>query len=146
MVHTQWDKATPHRERILLKMIAALFKSLGWVLTFQPPNSPLCNMLNLAIFPAVAKDGTSIGNLLHGGWYLQCEKLWQVIKKAWDDYLANSIAWAFIHHFQVAAAIYKCGGKDTFVWEQAGLNFGFRRVCRPFLATQTRMGRREQMG
>jgi hypothetical protein len=39
---------------------------------------------------------------------------------------------AFVHHAQVAAAIYECDGGDEFVKERNGLSFGVRKVCRPY--------------
>ena len=53
-----------------------------------------------------------------------------MVKKAWDDYPLDRIARTFVHHSQVAAAIYACDGGDEFVQEKNGLSFGVRKACR----------------
>ena len=114
---TQWDNATPHRESELMKLMKEELENVGGMMTFQPPNCPLTNCYNSAVFPAVAKKGTALGGLLNRGKYLECKRLWQVIEKAWDEYPLDSIARAFIHHDQVAAAIEKGKGSDEFLKE-----------------------------
>ena len=46
-------------------------------------------------------------------------------------YPEDKIARSFVHHAQVAAAIYDCDGGDEFVRQHKGLSVGVRRVCRP---------------
>ena len=53
------------------------------------------------------------------------------MQRVWDSYSYEKIARAFVHHSQVAAAIYSCNGGDEFVQEHKGLSFGVRKVCRP---------------
>ena len=108
------------------------FDKRGWLTTFQPPNTPLSNELDAAVFPAVAKKGSAISGLLHQGRHLECEKLWKVIERAWDEYPCNSIAREFVHHDQVLAAFEKEKGGDEWLKGRAALNFGVRRVCRPY--------------
>eukprot|EP00984_Skeletonema_dohrnii_P003083 scaffold1033_cov109-Skeletonema_dohrnii-CCMP3373.AAC.1 len=129
-VRGQWDNASPHTERLLLALIAELFGQYGWVWTTQPANSPLTNIMDAAIFPALAKMVSGLQGVLAGGRYLHCEVLWQLVKKAWDDYPLDRIARTFVHHSQVAAAIYACDGGDEFVQERNGLSFGVRKACR----------------
>ena len=74
-VRGQWDNATPHLEKMLLQLIVELFGQYGWEWTTQPPNTPLANVDDAAIFPAIAKDVTSLGGMTNGGRYLQCEQL-----------------------------------------------------------------------
>ena len=131
-VRGQWDNASPHVELALLACIAELFGELGWVWTTQPANSPLTNICDAAIFPALAKLVSSYQGILAGGRYLQTDVLWKLIQKAWDEYPKDKIARAFIHHAQVAAAIYDCEGGDEFVQERNGLSCGVRKVCKLF--------------
>ena len=70
--------------------------------------------------------------MLNGGRYLQCEQLWETLKKVWGNYPVDKIARAFVHHSQVAAAIHDCQGGDDFVREHKGFSVGVRRVCRPY--------------
>lgn len=129
-VRGQWDNASPHTEHFLLALIAELFGEYGWVWTTQPANSPLTNIMDAAIFPALAKMVSGLQGVLAGGHYLHCEVLWQLVKKAWDDYPLDRLARTFVHHSQVAAAIYACDGGDEFVQERNGLSFGVRKACR----------------
>ena len=126
-------------------MVKEEFDRLGWFFTFQPPNFPLSNVDDAAIFPAVAKAGTALGGLLHHGRYLQGETLWDVIKQAWEEYNNDAIARAFVYHCQVAAATYKDGGADDWVKAQGGLNFGVRRVCRPYFSNCDERGERQYL-
>ena len=43
-VRGQWDNATPHVEKLLLRLIVELFGDLGWEWTAQPANTPLSNV------------------------------------------------------------------------------------------------------
>ena len=56
----QWDNASPHVEKNLLRCIASLFGDLGWDWTRQPSNSPLTNVCDAALFPALAKQVTAL--------------------------------------------------------------------------------------
>ena len=98
----------------------------------QPANTPLSNVMDAAIFPALAKVGTALQGIMNGGRYLQCEKIWEVLEKAWNEYPEDKIARAFVHHAQVAAAMFEYNGGDDFVKERNGLSFGVRKVCRPY--------------
>ena len=130
-VRGQWDNATPHVEKKLLDHIAFRFGERGWVFTQQPPNSPLTNIMDAAIFPSAAKEASALQGWQDGGRYLHTERLWQLMQRVWDSYSYEKIARAFVHHSQVAAAIYSCNGGDEFVQEHKGLSFGVRKVCRP---------------
>ena len=132
IVRGQGDNASPHVESKFMQLIAGEFTSRGWHWTTQPSNSPLCNVCDAALFPALAKQVSALGGLLHGGRYLHSEKLWEVLQQAWKEYPAEKIARTFVHHAQVAAAIYSCKGGDDFVKEHKGLSFGVRKVCRPY--------------
>ena len=63
---------------------------------------------------------------------MKVEQLWEVLSKAWEEYLNEKIVRAFVHHAQVADAIYNCEGGDEFVKEWKGLSFGVRKVCEPY--------------
>ena len=55
-----------------------------------------------------------------------------MLQQVWSNYPADTVARAFVHHAQVAAAIYDCEGGDEFVREHKGLSFGVRKVCRSY--------------
>ena len=77
----------PHVESALLKLIAESFGEYGWIWTMQPANSPLTNIMDAAIFPALAKLVSSYQGLLCGGRYLHLEMLRNMVFKAWNDYI-----------------------------------------------------------
>ncbi len=81
------------------------------------------------IFPAQENLVLAYQGLLDGGQYLQCESCWKMVKKAWYNYPLDKVARAFVHHAQVAAAIYACEGGDKFVKEINGLSFRVKKVC-----------------
>ena len=89
-VRGQWDNATPHVEKMLLRLIVELFGQYGWEWTTQPANTPLANAGDAAIFPAFAKDVALLGGMTNGGQYLQCEQLWETLQKAWDNHPAGA--------------------------------------------------------
>ena len=91
-------------------------------------NSPLTNIMDTAIIPALAKLVTAQQDQISGGRYLQCDMLWECVLKAWEDYPPATIAIAFVHHAQVAAAIYACNGGNEFVQARNGLSMGVRKV------------------
>ena len=47
-------------------------------------------------------------------------------------YPEDKIARVFVHHAQVAAAIYDCDGGNEFVRQHKGISFGVRWVCRRY--------------
>ena len=55
LVKFQHDGAGAHQNRKYRKYLVELFLREGWFLTTQPPNSPLTNVLDLLIFPAMSK-------------------------------------------------------------------------------------------
>lgn len=75
-VRGQWDNASPHTERALVGLIATAFGENGWVWTMQPANSPLTNIMDAAIFPALAKLVSAYQGYLNGGRYLQSHFQW----------------------------------------------------------------------
>ena len=58
-VRGQWDNAGPHKEKNLMKHIDTVFGERGWVFTTQPPNTPLSNIKDKAIFLSMAKKASA---------------------------------------------------------------------------------------
>ena len=92
----------------------------------------LCKDISLEQLFCIAKKGSALQGLANGGRYLKTEQLWEILTKAWEEYPLKKIARTFVHHSQVAAAIYDCKGGDEFVKQRNGLSFGVRRVCQPY--------------
>ena len=119
-------------DKSVIRLIVELFAECGWEWWTQPANTPLSNIMDAAMFPALAKAVSKIGGLTNGGRYLQGNQLWEALQQAWNNYPEDKIARSFVHHAQVAAAIYDCEGGDDFVRQHKGLSFGVRKVCRPY--------------
>jgi hypothetical protein len=51
----QMDGAGPHADKTLLDAINWEFDKRGWILKFQASNSPLTNVKDYCIFPALSK-------------------------------------------------------------------------------------------
>ncbi len=69
--------------------------------------------------------------------YLHLEDLWQVLLKAWNKYLRKKMSRVFVHHTQVAGAIYKCKDGNKFVKEREWLSFdGVRHVLQPYFGNE----------
>ena len=69
-VRGQWDNAAPHVEKGVRGVITELFGPRGWVWTTQPSNSPLTNVMDAMMFPALAKMVTAYQGSHVGGRYL----------------------------------------------------------------------------
>ena len=132
VIRYQMDGAGPHRCAILLDKLRELFDLRGWILKFQPSQSPLTNIKDACIFPAMSKEVTAEQGLSHGSHVLETEQLWKVVTKCWEEFPAETIARAYAGHHQIVNAIAKCEGGDQFAREHQGLHCGIRKHCFPF--------------
>ena len=98
----------------------------------QPPNSPLTNLSDATVFPAMAKRVTETQGLFNRGRYLQGEDLWNAIWDVYNAFPAETLARSYIHHSQMVNAIFHCKGGDEFAKESGALHCGVRRACTPF--------------
>ena len=68
-------------------------------------------MEDAALFPSIAKGvSKQQEGLQNGGRYLQYKKMWEMLQQVWSNYPTDTVARAFVHHAQVATAIYDCEG------------------------------------
>lgn len=132
VIRYQMDGAGPHRCNVLLTRLQEEFDIRGWILKFQPSQSPLTNIKDACIFPAMSKEVTAEQGLSHGSHVLETEQLWTLVKKCWEDFPLDTIARAYSGHHQIVNAIAKCEGGDEFAREHQGLHCGIRKHCIPF--------------
>ncbi|OEU14225.1 hypothetical protein FRACYDRAFT_240759 [Fragilariopsis cylindrus CCMP1102] len=127
----QWDNATPHMCKNLKKWMKKEFNNRGWELRNQPPNSPITNTKDSAMFPSMAKMLTAYQGLHNGSHYLQGEELWKGIQHVYNKYPLDTLSRAYMHHAQIANAIVECEGGDEFATASRSLHCGVRSVVHP---------------
>lgn len=127
MVRCQLDGAGPHMDQKLINCLKFEFAEREWVLCFQPPNSPLTNIKDACIFPAMSKAVTAEQGLSKGGHVLQGEELWSAMQKCWNAFPEETIARSFLHHHQMVNAIIRFKGEDSFAEEHKGLHCNVRK-------------------
>ncbi|OEU05754.1 hypothetical protein FRACYDRAFT_258384 [Fragilariopsis cylindrus CCMP1102] len=127
----QWDNATPHMCKHLKKWMKKEFNNRGWELRNQPPNSPITNTKDSAMFPSMAKMLTAYQGLHNGSHYLQGEELWKGIQQVYKNYPLDTLSRAYMHHAQIANAIIECEGGDEFATASRSLHCGVRSVVHP---------------
>eukprot|EP00978_Attheya_sp_CCMP212_P014295 scaffold36374_cov58-Attheya_sp.AAC.1 len=121
------DNATPHQDGKLKE-----FQDANWLFHYQPPNSPLTNVQDAAVFPAMAKRVTETQGLFNKGRYLQGEALWDAIEKVWNECPEETLARAYVHHGQMVNAIFHCDGGDEFAKGSGALHCGVWKACVPY--------------
>jgi hypothetical protein len=130
----QMDGAGPHTDKKLLDGINSEFDKRGWILSFQPSNSPLTNVKDYCIFPAMSKAVTAMQGLKNGSLVIDNEELWSYVENVWKDLSVETIARAYASHHQIANAIAVDKGGDAFVRDKKALHFGIRKNSIPFYA------------
>jgi hypothetical protein len=127
VLYGQTDNAPPHQAQKLKD-----FQNATWLFRHQPPNSPLTNVQDASVFPAMAKRVTEFQGLFNHGRYLEGEKLWEGIDTVYNEFPEETLARGYVHHSQMVNAIYHCDGGDDFVKGSGALHCGVRRACVPF--------------
>lgn len=113
VVVNQDDNASSHREDQFLEYMKMELSNRGGILAPQPPNSPTTNVLNDYVFPSMSKLASTAQGLKNGGRTLKEEQLWSIVKRVFYSYDKAKLARAFVHHQQVAAAIFSdMGGNE----------------------------------
>jgi len=134
VIRYQMDGAGPHRDGTLLKWLDAEFDKRGWVLVFQPANSPLTNVKDMSLFPALSKRVTALQGKAKRSLVLEGEELFQLATKAWEELPLSTVARSFAGHHQIVNAIAQCKGGDEFVREKGGIHCGIRQAFVPYYA------------
>jgi hypothetical protein len=127
----QWDSAGPHQDKTLIKFLQYEFSKRGWLFVCQPSQSPLTNVKDACIFPALSKKVAKEQGLSNGSLSLEGEKLWDVCRKVWDEFPEETIARAYAGHHQIGDAIYAEEGGDKFQQVKGGLHYGIRKAFVP---------------
>lgn len=86
VIRCQIDGAGPHTDKKLLAWLQCEFNKCGWTLKFQPPNSPLTNIKDCCVFPAMSKAVTAEQGLFKGSHALEGEDFWNVVQRCWQHF------------------------------------------------------------
>ena len=69
------------------------FTKRGWLWMPQPPQSPLLNINDCCIFPALSKHVSQMQGFRHGGRYIMDgEMIWDCVKSSYDSLPLDTIA------------------------------------------------------
>jgi hypothetical protein len=136
VVRYQMDGAGPHRDTRLNRELNAEFDKRGWMHKFQPSNSPLTNVKDASLFPALSKRVTALQGLSKGSLALEGEELFKLASEAWDKLPCSTIARAYASLHQIVNAINECKGGDDFVRTPGGIHCGVRQAFVPYYANE----------
>jgi hypothetical protein len=129
IVRHQKDSAGPHVDGPLNEFLVDAFERRGWALKFQPSSSPVCNVKNGCVFPALSKHISCQQGISKGSQVCTLDELWTAVTKCWNEFPLDTLARAHVRHGQIASAIAHCQGGDDFVRERNGLCCGVRNCC-----------------
>jgi hypothetical protein len=130
-IRYQMNGAGPHTDHRLLDSLDDEFSRRNWILKFQPANSPLTNVKDACLFPALSKAVSREQGIMRGGTLFQGEELWNAVVRAWEQFPLDTIARSYVGHHQVANAIAHCKGDDTFTREHNSFHCNVRKCCIP---------------
>ena len=126
IVRYQEDGAGPHTAKEFINFLHAGFEKRGWMMVRQPPNSPITNVMDYWIFPALSKRVSSNQAVKKGNEMLSGTELWREVQRAFMLLPLDNVAKAFLAHHQVVNAIASCRGGDDYAKtpQESGLHFG----------------------
>jgi hypothetical protein len=131
IVKFQQDGAGAHQCKNFNKYLEQLFKRNKWDLTKQPPNSPLTNVLDLLIFPALSKrvsHNKKQFNIERGCVrQMSQDVIEDVVLTEFEKLPPQLIAKAFATQKHVINLIQKYNGYNDYIKERSALHSGVRR-------------------
>lgn len=132
-IRYQMDGACPHTDRRLLDRLDDEFSRRNWILKFHPANSPLTNVKDACLFPALSKNRVSRArnharrDTLSGR--RAVERGRQSLVITWEQFPLDTIARSYVGHHRVANAIAHCKGDDGFTREHNRFHCNVRKCC-----------------
>ncbi len=133
IIRDQMDSAGPHKDQKLNNFLEEKYDERGWQIVFQPSNSPITNVKDDCVFPALSRHVSQEQGITKGSQLYQPDELWEAVQKCWTAFPLDTLARAYVRHAQIASAIAECEGGDDFVREKKGLHFGVRNSYVPLL-------------
>lgn len=129
VVRYQKDSAGPHTDGALNDFLNEKFQKRNLLLKFQPSNSPVCNIKDDCLFPALSKHISCEQGISKGSQVFAPDELWAAVTKCWEKFPLDTLARSYVRHSQIASAIAQCNGGDEFVRERNGLHCHVRNCC-----------------
>ena len=90
VVRYQMDNAGPRCEKKLQDLLQQEFDDRGWMIVTQPPNSPIYNVKDACIFPALSKSVSSLQATIYDNKLLECEEINNCVIRAWQTLPKNN--------------------------------------------------------
>ena len=127
-VKFQEDGAGPHNKKSYVEFLKAELEQRGWYYTPQPPNSPLTNVLDLLVFPALSKRVSKNRMQFGMGHVRQMSKdeIEQVVLEEFYKFPPEMIARAFITQKHVVSMIKKYHGYNDYIKNRSELHNSVR--------------------
>ena len=133
IVWYQLESAGPHVEKKLTTRLEEEFRNRGWMIVPQPPNSPICNVKNACIFPALSKAVSSIQATIYNNKMLEGDEINTCVQQAWTQLPKTTISRTYLHHHQIVAAIVRDNGGEDFMTEPGVSTVVFGPTRYPFM-------------
>ena len=130
IIKFQDDGAGAHQCKKYEKFLNELFDSKGWYLSKQPPNSPLTNVLDLLVFPALSKRVSH--NKTQFNFERGCvrqmskDEIEDVVLEEFEKLPVALIARAFATQKHVIKLIDKFNGLNGYIKERSALHSNVR--------------------
>ena len=129
VVLEQSDNAGPHCEARLTAFLKSEYERRGWYLAPQPANSPITNVMDDCIFPAISKRVSREQGISNRSEVFTTDEIWETVEKCWEDFDMDTLARAFVRHHQIVNAIAEEKGGDNFV-KNNNLHCNVRNCCK----------------
>ena len=126
----QFDGAGPHKEDKLTRYIEGQFAARQWYRAPQPANSPLTNVLDDCVFPALSKHVSREQGISNKCQAYSNDEIWESVQKCYESFPMDVLARAFVRHHQIVNAIAIEKGGDKFAQDH-DLHFNVRNCCSP---------------
>ena len=121
----QMDGAGPHKDKQLLQFIESEFDQRGWLMKFQPSQSPMLNVKDAAILPMLSKKVSAIQGISNQSALLEGEQLFEAARQAWESMDLCKVARTYVTHHQIVLQIHKYEGGNEFLSKNR-YHFGIR--------------------
>ena len=124
-----YDNAGPHVSSPLLSWLQTACARRAWFFDPQPPKTPVWNINDRALFPAISKrmDHSNLRWANGSNRILKRDEIWKVAKHVWDDYPLGTLARSFAMQPYVVDEILKANGSNNWMREPGGLHFDIRK-------------------
>ena len=112
------DNAPGHIDAPFWDLLMKWFNEQGWVVRRQPPNSPMINVHDAALFPSLSKTVSKNQAFKYQSRHMRGNELWETCLESWKKMKLEKIARAFALHHQIINAIYYYEGSNNYLYEK----------------------------